>query len=190
MQALVPTRTALVLIDLQKGIVDRALQPHAGGKVLEDAKALAARFRRAGAPVILVRVAFADDLADAPRQPVDEPLQAPEGGFPAGWSELADGLRHDGDLVITKHQWGAFTGTELDLQLRRRGIDTLVLGGIATNFGVESTARHAWELGYAVVLAGDLCTSMSAELHAMSMKYVMPRLARIVTCDQIDFAAG
>jgi len=189
MQTLSPARTALVLIDLQKGIVHRPLEPHAGSEVLEKSRALAARFRRAGAQVILVRVAFADDFSDAPRQPVDEPLQPPEGGFPADWSELADNLQHDGDLVITKHQWGAFTGTELDLQLRRRGIDTIVLGGIATNFGVESTARHAWELGYAVVLAGDLCTSMSVQLHTMAMQYVMPRLARIVDSDAITLAA-
>ena len=56
-----------------------------------------------------------------------------------GWSELADGLAAAGDIVITKRQWGAFHGTELDLQLRRRGIRGIVLGGIATNFGVEFT---------------------------------------------------
>ena len=190
MQPLEPARTALVLIDLQKGIVNRALQPRAGSEVLERSCALAARFRRAGAPVILVRVAFAEDFSDAPHQPVDAPMQPPEGGFPADWSELADGLRQDGDLVITKHQWGAFTGTALDLQLRRRGIDTIVLGGIATNFGVESTARHAWELGHAVVLARDLCTSLSAELHEMSMKHVMPRIARIVDSDELVLASA
>jgi nicotinamidase-related amidase len=190
MQVLPPARTALVLIDLQKGIVNRALQPREGGDVLERSRSLASRFRQAGAQVILVRVAFADDFSDAPHQSVDEPMQSPEGGFPADWSELADGLQQEGELVITKHQWGAFTGTELDLQLRRRGIDMIVLGGIATNFGVESTARHAWELGYAVVLAGDLCTSMSTEMHELSMRHVMPRIARIVVSGDLDFESA
>ena len=73
-------------------------------------------------------------------------------------------------MVITKHNWGAFYGTELDLQLRRRGVGTIVLGGIATNFGVESTARDAYERNYALVLAEDAMTSMSADLHALAVE--------------------
>jgi nicotinamidase-related amidase len=79
---------------------------------------------------------------------VDHPTPLPAGGLPAGWSDLVGGLAEAGDIGITKWQWGAFYGTELDLQLRRRGIRTIVLAGIATNFGVESTARQAWEHSY------------------------------------------
>ncbi len=182
-----PARTALVLIDLQNGIVSMPVAPHTAETVVDNSKALAARFRAAGAPVVLVRVAFAADYADAPRQMVDKPMVRPAGGLPQAWSSLVEGLEQPGDLVVTKRQWGAFYGTELDLQLRRRGIDSIVLAGIATNFGVESTARQAWELGYAVVLAEDACTSVAAELHAMTIAHVLPRIARIAHCSDIAF---
>ncbi|MDA3912969.1 hydrolase [Oleiagrimonas sp.] len=187
MPTLDPNRTALVLIDLQQGIVAMPVEPHTGTEILQRSRKLAARFRSSGGLVVLVRVAFAANFADAPRQPVDQPMAFPEGGLPADWSQLADGLQQSADLVITKHQWGAFTGTELDLQLRRRGIDTIVLGGIATNFGVESTARHAWELGYAVVLAGDLCASRTRALHDMAVEHVLPRISRVVDSGDIAF---
>lgn len=181
--------TALVLIDLQNGIVGMPLAPRSGPDVLAESKHLAERFRAAGAPVVLVRVAWADDFADAPRQPVDQPSTRPAGGLPAAWSTLADGLVHPGDLVVTKRQWGAFYGTDLDLQLRRRGIKTLVLGGIATNFGVESTARQAWEHGYAVVIAEDACASSSEALHDMAVRSIFPRIARVVPGSSVGLAA-
>ena len=117
--------------------------------------------------------------------PVDRPRQPPPGGFSEGWSELADGLAEPSDLRITKRQWGAFYGTELDLQLRRRGIQTIVLGGIATNIGVESTARQAWENGYAVVFAEDATSGMSAEMHEFAVKNIFPRLGRIMKAREI-----
>ena len=88
------------------------------------------------------------------------------------------------DIIITKRQWGAFYGSELDLQLRRRGIDTLILGGIATNFGVESTAREAWQHNYGVVVAEDACSSIG-DLHQFSIEKIMPRLARIRSTAEI-----
>ncbi len=182
-----PQRSALVLIDLQHGIVSMPVEPHAADAVVAHGKALAARFRAVGAPVVLVRVAFAADYADALRQPVDKPMVRPDGGLPSMWSTLVDGLQQPGDLVVTKKQWGAFYGTELDLLLRRRGIDSIVLGGIATNFGVESTARQAWELGYGVVVAEDVCSSVTAELHAMTIGHVLPRIARIAQSGDIAF---
>ena len=91
-----------------------------------------------------MRVAFSPDGKDGLGNPVDAPFTVRPGQRPANWSELVGEVGpRDGDLVITKHQWGAFYGTELDLQLRRRGVGTIVIGGIATNFGVESTARGA-----------------------------------------------
>jgi nicotinamidase-related amidase len=180
------TTTALVLIDLQKGIVSRATAPYSGAEVLKTAIELAGRFRQAGAPVVLVNVAFSPDFKDALGQPVDQPPAMPQGGFPAGFTELADGLAQPGDLRITKRQWGAFHGTELDLQLRRRDIQTIVLGGIATNIGVESTARQAWENGYAVVLAEDATSGMSAEMHEFAIKNIFPRLSRIVKAGEIQ----
>jgi nicotinamidase-related amidase len=171
--------TALVLIDLQKGIVRNTLAPRSGLEVVETAKPLAQRFRDAGALVVLVHVTWAKDYRDWPMVPVDAPTSRPEGGMPEGSDHFVDGLQQPGDIVITKRNWNAFFGTDLDLQLRRRGIKTVVLGGIATNFGVESTARTAYEQNYALVIAEDCCASASAELHDMAVKSIFPRIARV-----------
>ena len=183
-----PKTTALVLIDLQNGTLGMPLAPRSGAEVLETGKALAKRFRAAGALVVLVRVAFSSDFADTPSQEVDQPLKRPPGGLPAAWSTLADGLAQPSDLVVTKRQWGAFYGTELDLQLRRRGIRSIVLGGVATNFGVESTARAAWEHGYDLFLVEDACATITEELHAIALQHIFPRIARIGTAQTISFA--
>jgi nicotinamidase-related amidase len=178
--------TALILIDLQKGIVARQFAPYSGEAVLARGKDLARRFRGAKAPVVLVNVAFAPDLGDFLKAPVDRPAQAPPGGFPEDWSELADGLAEPSDLKVTKRQWGAFHGTDLDLQLRRRGVTTVVIGGVATNMAVESTARAAHEHGYAVVLAEDAATTFSAEMHAFAFEHVFPHLGRVAKVDEIE----
>ena len=154
--------------------------------MLANAAALAGRFRAAGAPVVLVRVGWAPDYADAPRQPVDRPPQLPPGGLPADWWRQPDELAvAPTDIQVVKRQWGAFYGTELDLQLRRRGVDSIVLGGISTNIGVESTARTAWELGYALVFAEDAMSAQSAEQHAFSVDNILPRLGRVRSTAQI-----
>src|SRR5580704_3042636 len=123
-----PQTSALALIDLQKGILGYALTPITSQALLARGQALAERFRVAKATVVLVNVAFSQDGADMLRQQVDEVSPVPAGGFPAGWNEFPPGLMQSGDLQITKRQWGAFYGTELDLQLRRRGIRSIVLG--------------------------------------------------------------
>jgi nicotinamidase-related amidase len=181
--------TALILIDLQKGIIALPVAPYSGAAVLTRGTALAKRFRAAKAPVALVNVAFSPDFGDALKAPVDRPLQAPPGGFPEGWSELADGLAEPSDIRITKRQWGAFYGTELDLQLRRRGVTTVVIGGIATNMGVESTARAAHEHGYAVVIAEDASSGLSAEMHGFAFEHIFPLLGRVAKTDQIELQA-
>jgi nicotinamidase-related amidase len=180
-----PQSTALVLIDLQKGILANTLAPATAQEVLARGQALAERFRAAKATVVLVNVAFSADGGDMLRQRVDEAPPIPAGGFPAGWSEFPPGLMQPGDLLITKRQWSAFYGTELDLQLRRRGIRNIVLGGVSTQIGVESTARQAYEHGYELLIVKDATTSSVAEGHAMSMKYILPRLARLVQSDAI-----
>jgi nicotinamidase-related amidase len=185
--------TALILIDLQKGIAARQFAPHSFEAVLAKGKELARRFRVAKAPVVLVNVAFAPDLSDALTAPVERPMLAPPGGFPEDWSELADGLAEASDLKVTrwkvtKWQWGAFYGTDLDLQLRRRGVTIVVIGGVATNMGVESTARvaHEHEHGYAVVLAEDAATGLSAEMHAFAFEHIFPHLGRVAKADEIE----
>jgi nicotinamidase-related amidase len=186
-ETLSPDRTALVLVDLQHGIAAMPLAPRSGEEVVANAKKLAERFRAAGAPVFLVHVGWAADGADRPSQKVDKPFQLPPGGLPPSWMDFAEGLEQPGDIPIHKRQWGAFTGTPLDLHLRRRGIDTLVVAGIATNFGVESTMRHGWELGYHLILAEDATTSRSAELHEFALANILPQIARVRSCEELGF---
>jgi len=180
-----PKTTALVLIDLQEGILPFGQAPRPASEVVTTAARLASRFREAGAPVVWVRVGWSADFGDALTQPVDSPVNM-AGGLPSNWwtfpAELAVG---EHDLHITKRQWNAFHGTELDLQLRRRGISTIVLGGISTNIGVESTARAAWENGYALVLAEDAMSCSAAEHHAASLQYVFPRIGRVRSAAQV-----
>jgi len=183
-----PASTALILIDLQHGIAERMeLAPRTGAEVVERAKVLAASFRAAGAPVVLVHVGFTPETM--PSQTVDKPA-LPAGGTPPEFQELVEGLRQPGDTVVLKRHWGAFTGTDLDLTLRRRGVKTVVIAGIATNFGVESTARSAWEHSYDVIIVEDVCTSRSAELHRFAIDNILPAISRVTTADAIGFDAG
>jgi len=181
--------TALVLIDLQKGIVARDTAPHTSAEVVANGARLADAFRAAGALVVLVHVAFAPDTRDVLNPPRDE-VPPPSTTSP-GWSDFVPEVGpRPGDVVVTKRQWGAFYGTDLDLQLRRRGIRTLVLGGIATNYGVESTARDAWERSYALVLAEDATSTFTAEAHALALRYVFPRIARVRSTADVLAALG
>ena len=175
--------TALVLIDLQKGVMAMPVLPHAAAAVYERSMLLAQRFRNAGALVVRVRVSFSSDFADASHPPVDQPTNY--SALPPGWDQFPD-VPPPSDLLIIKRQWGAFYGTELDLQLRRRAIRSIVLGGIATNIGVESTARSAVEHGYELVIPEDLCSCVSVETHAFSFKHILPRLARITSSEAIS----
>jgi nicotinamidase-related amidase len=173
-----PRATALVVIDLQRGIVARDVAPHAARDVVARSARVADALRTAGGRVALVRVAYAADEGDRLRPPVDSPM--PPGAPPPDWSDLVPEVGpRDGDLVVTKHQWGAFYGTELDLQLRRRGIRTILLCGISTNFGVESTARDGWERGYALVFIEDAMAGLSAEAHAFAVHTIFPRIGRV-----------
>lgn len=179
MDQLDPRTTALVLIDLQRGILPFAKGPYNSDQVLAAGAGLARRFRAAGAPVVLVRIGFSDGLPEMLRQPTDQPAPIGDSLPPGWWEQPAELEVAPADIQIVKRHWSAFHGTELDLQLRRRGITTVVLGGIATNFGVESTARAGWELGYALVLAEDAMSAPAAEMHAFAIQRIFPRLGRV-----------
>jgi len=182
--ALDPQSTALVLIDLQRGIAGRPTAPHQATDVVARARSLAERFRQVGAPVVLVRVAFAPDGRDRLAPRVD--AAGWSGPVSPDFSDLVPELGpKEGDLVITKRQWGAFYGTELDLELRRRGIRTIVLGGISTNFGVESTARDAYERGYELVFAEDAMAGQTAEAHRFATTTIFPRIGIVRSSEEV-----
>jgi nicotinamidase-related amidase len=176
-------QSALVLIDLQKGIT-RLPTIHPTAAVLANAARLAASFRESRLPVVLVRVAYSADEADRLRLRVASarPLMP----LPPDYSELENELNQQADdILITKRQWGAFFGTDLDLQLRRRRVTGIVLAGIATSMGVESTARQAFEHGYNVTVAVDAVTDLNADAHARSLDWIFPMLGELGTTDEI-----
>lgn len=161
------------------------LAPWSAPVVVGNSVALAQAVRGIGV-VVLTRAAFSSGYADALKTPVDVSLTLPEGGIPEAALAFDPIVAAQGcDVVITKRQWSAFYGTELDLQLRRRGVTTVVLAGVMSNFGVESTARDAWQQNYTVVIAEDACSSLAVEMHEFSMKKIMPRIARVRTTAEI-----
>ena len=174
-QSLDLARTALVLIDLQNSNVGRELAPYSAEQTVGNCVLLAQEMRGRGAMVVYVRVL----LSELPTPPADSPMRPPPApAYDA--CELAGMAGVEAtDVVVVKRQWGAFYGTELDQLLRRRHIDTLVLGGIATNFGVESTARAAFDRSYKLVFAQDAMSSFDAEAHAFACKNIFPKMGRV-----------
>lgn len=177
------SKTALIVIDLQKGISQMEAKPHAAKDVIANAAKLADAFRKNSMPVFLVRVSMGPGTAL--RAMSDESFQRPANVAP-DWSDLvAEMTPQANDIVITKRQWGAFYGTELELSLRRRDIDTIVLCGIATDYGVESTARFAYEYGFQQIFAEDAMSSRSEEQHNAAVKYVLRRIGRVRKTEEI-----
>lgn len=160
--------TALIVVDLQRGIVGSPSIQAVGG-VVERSCALAAAFRRYRLPIALVNVdGGAPGRTERPRV---------GGPFPAGWADLIPELdRQPDDITVTKRTWGAFASTDLDSQLRSRGVTQVVIAGVATGTGVESTARQAYEAGFNVTLATDAMIDPRREAHDYSIANVFPRL--------------
>lgn len=178
------SKTALVVIDLQKGIVERQTAPYTSETVIKNATALAEVFRNNNMPVFLVRVTPSPDGKDALHPITDAAMQMQTP--PQDWADIVSQLGpKPGDFIITKHQWGAFYGTELDLEFRRRDITTMVLCGISTNIGVESTARFAYEYGYQQIFAEDAMSAMTAEEHSCTVNRIFPRIGRVRKTSEI-----
>ena len=176
-------RTALVVIDLQKGL---SAYPtvHPFADVVGNARRLAEAFRRAALPVVLVRVGFSADGGDALKLRTEmarRPLPtSPE------YAEIVPELDvQPSDLVLTKRQANAFYGTDLDLQLRRRQVTGIVLCGVATSMGVDGTARAAHERGYNVTFAKDAMTDLDSVMHELILTKMFPRLGEIDSTEAI-----
>src|SRR5271163_3280518 len=177
-----PKKTALVLIDLNNAILGLNTAPYTTMQVVANSKKLAEAFRAAGAPVVYVTV----DLNDFLKLPVDQPYNLGDKPIPAVATEIAPSAGFQpGDILVTKRHWGAFAGTDLEPQLKSRGIDTVILTGISTNAGVESTARQGTGLGFAFVLVEDACSSQNAEHHRFAFENIFPRLTRVRSTDEV-----
>ena len=177
--------TALVLIDLQRGIT--ALPTvHDADAVVRAAGRLVAAWHERTLPVVAVHVEYSADLGDVLSARTDATAPRPGARPGPDFAELHPELGlSSADLSVTKRGWNAFYGTELDLQLRRRRITGIVLGGISTSIGVESTARAAAERGYEVAVAVDAVTDTSALAHQASIEVILPRLGCLDVTDQI-----
>jgi len=177
--------TALVLIDLQKGIANtgRVTAPHSVKTVLENGARLVEAFHAANLPVVIVNVV---PVAGAARLRVEKALGVMSP--PPGFADIADeiqGRTRAGDIFVTKHTWGAFFDTPLHAELQKRGVTQIVLGGIATSIGVEGTARGANERGYNIAFAIDAMADSLAVAHEHSVRNIFPRIGEIGSTDEI-----
>jgi nicotinamidase-related amidase len=160
--------SALIVVDLMPRIVEQDMGPHKGVDVVARASRLAAAFRQAGGTVVLVRV----DRPNVAEQP-------PGSGFVPELQPQA------GDIAVVKRTIGAFYGTGLADQLRERGVHTVVMSGIATTMGVESTARAASDHGCEVIFASDAMSGVTAAEHEHALTVVLPRFGEVVTADEV-----
>jgi nicotinamidase-related amidase len=170
-------QTALIVIDLQQGVIGSQFI-HPIADVISRTSSLLKAFRRNELPVVLVNVA-----GRAPGRTEQPPrLQAPA----EGWTELIPELdRQPSDILVTKRTWGAFASNDLEARLKQQGVTQVVITGVATGTGVESTARQAYELGFNVTLAIDAMTDARPEAHAYSLTHVFPRLGETGTAQQV-----
>jgi len=181
--AIETTKSALVVIDLQKGIAARPTKPYPAQDVVNNAAKLAHAFRKNRMPVFLVHVVQSPEAMLQVNSDQSFPRPA---DMPPDWSEFVPELGPvPSDIIIAKRQWGAFYGTDLELQLRRRQRDTIVLCGISTNFGVESTARFAYEYGFQQIFAEDAMAAMLEEQHRASIDFIFPRMGRVRKTEEI-----
>jgi len=176
--------TALVVIDLQRGIATIPTVPHSNEEVRMRSAELADAFRANHALVVLVHVDPGPGGILFPR-PITDVQRPPLGGTPDFAEIMPEIGPKPGDVIVTKHHPCAFNGTDLDIQLRRRGIQTIVLCGIATNVGVEATARVGFENGYNLVFADDAMSARDAELHTASVSKFFPTIGRVRRAAQI-----
>jgi nicotinamidase-related amidase len=171
------SKTALIVIDLQKGIVSLPVA-HPVSDVIARVRALLDAFRGRGLPVVLVNVD-----RGAPGR-TERAFSTRD--MPADWTDLIPELdQQPGDITVTKQTWGAFASTDLHKRLKARGITQVVVVGVATGSGVEATARQAYEGGFNVTLAIDAMTDMRPEAHAYSIANVFPRLGETGTTQDV-----
>ena len=179
------SKTAFVAIDMQKGIVNNGtLSPHTAASILTNNDLLVRTLKRTAALKVLVNV----DISTFPYLSQQTDMGGMTASVPPEFTDLLlkDSLKDTNNmLTITKYNPSAFFGTSLNLQLRRRGIETIILSGVATTNGVSATALDAFQHGYHVVLAEDACSDRDKESHQLFIKKIFPKTARVRSTKQI-----
>lgn len=159
-------------------------------RIIENSARLVAEARRRGMRIIWILVERRADEADVVA-PITDALIAdgmklahPVTAGSEAARPPAELTPQSEDLRVYKVRYDAFIGTNLDLLLRGNGIDTILLGGVSTNVGVESTARTARDYGYNVVVLTDCSLNVNLEAHHFTLKHILPRFARILSSEQ------
>lgn len=198
-ERLAPASSCLLLFDFLEGHVNKDPDTRKRyNHVVANAEALLLAARRAGAMVAHAHADHRLDLGttalrlrdtDNRLRPItygDDKAERP--AILAGTPEariIRELTPEPGDFLIPKHRWSAFQGTCLDLALRTRKVDTLILSGGSTDVGIAATAFAARDLDYNIVIASDACTSPEADSHNQFMKRIFPRMARVRTTAQV-----
>ena len=181
-------KTALVMIDIQKGISGDPVAggPYTNAQMVEKNRELINSLKNTEALLVFVHV---KNYGPEALHPItDAELSAP-GAIPSDFSDFVietaydDGVKNK--IHIAKHSWGAFYGTDLDLQLRRRGIDTIVLSGRATTIGCDTTAREAYQHGYNLICVEDAMNDFNADFHHAVVENIFKRIARVRSTDEV-----
>ncbi len=180
-------KTALVLIDLQKGIVNRPqLEPYSKGEILAKNERLLDKFKNTAGLIVFV---YVKNYGPEMLKPLTDTNASSSGPIPEDYSQFVSPLAYDEEIKnkihVKKHNWGAFYGTDLDVQLRRRGIENIILTGVATTIGCDTTAREAYQHGYNVIAVEDAMTDFNAELHAGIVNGIFKRLGRVRSTEQV-----
>jgi nicotinamidase-related amidase len=169
--------TALIVVDLQVGLLGLPTA-HRFDDIVANAVKLSEAFRAKGLPVVLVNV---DGGA-----PGRTERGASVRDFPDGWTELLPALNQQpGDKVVTKRTWGAFHNTDLAQHLSGLGVTQVVVVGVSTSAGVESTARQAYEHGLNVTLATDAMTDSNPAAHENRVAHIFPKLGETGSTEEI-----
>src|SRR4051812_37501426 len=180
--------TALVLIDFQRGVVDNvygaSFAPRAAAEAVANARRVALALRERGGLVVLVRGTMG--LSGPPTlAPMADIMYPDMGKVPEHFAEVVPELADFTENLVTKAHWGSFYGTDLEAHLHRRGIRTLLLGGVATNLGVESAARDAYDRGFTQIIIEDAMTAFDGQAHHDSIERVMRLLGRVRSTEQV-----
>jgi nicotinamidase-related amidase len=182
------SHTALLVLDIQPVILEYVSEPDV---LLERVARVIAIARRAGIQIGYVRIGFADsDYAEIPA--TNKVLAPVAGAVGAMHADSAETAVHDkvapqrGDIVVRKTRVGAFSTTDLDRQLRDRGIDTLILAGITTSGVVLSTMRDAVDRDYAVYILADATADTETDVHELLTRKVFPTHAHVISIDGLS----
>lgn len=180
-----PATTAVVLNDIQYGTLWQDTTPYLQHEVLANAVKIYEAARAAGVHIMHVRTEHLPGRTDEVHAVTDNPPRPQRPLVDREWELFDEVQRRDTEPISVKKGWSAFYGTDLELQLKRHGIKTVIMGGISTNYGVESTVRYAFELGFEIIVVEDASSGRGEGMHDWAMQNIFPRMGRVRSTEQV-----